>query len=453
MEHVTKVGGGDDLKAAAYPDPRYGYYVTFILLLAYTLSFVDRQILSFMVDPVKRDLQLSDTSISLLHGFAFSLFYTAVGLFLGRAADRLNRRRLMIAGVSLWCAATVACGFADSYAELFAGRMLVGVGEAALSPAAYSLLSDYFSEEKRARPIGLYSAGVYIGSGLAFMVGGAVVEAASHAGNVSLGVLGDFRPWQLAFIIVGLPGLLMVLLLLTVKEATRKDLGGGDPGLAFFRDNARFYLPAILGFAILAIVTFAFTAWIPAAFARTWGWSPARIGLAYGATMLLAGGGGMIFAGWLADHQLKRDRVDAPIRLSLIAALAAIPIGGGLAFAASPVAAMTLVGITTFLVSVPIALAPVAFQNVTPNRLRGQATALYLLMVNLIGMGCGPTLVALVTDVGFRDESKVLLSVSIVGASSMVLAAALIGLAVRPYRSLHRARAEAMKIVRYPFAE
>jgi sugar phosphate permease len=169
--------------------------------------------------------------------------------------------------------------------------------------------------------------------------------------------------------------------------------------------------------------------------------------------MLLAGGGGMIFAGWLADHQLKRDRVDAPIRLSLIAALAAIPIGGGLAFAASPVAAMTLVGITTFLVSVPIALAPVAFQNVTPNRLRGQATALYLLMVNLIGMGCGPTLVALVTDVGFRDESKVLLSVSIVGASSMVLAAALIGLAVRPYRSLHRARAEAMKIVRYPLAE
>jgi MFS family permease len=419
-----------------YPSTRSGYYVTFVLLAAYTLSFIDRQILGFMVDPVKRDLHLSDTSVSLLHGFAFAIFYTAVGLFLGRFADRYNRRRLIILGVTFWCAATIACGFADNYWELFAARVLVGVGEATLSPAAYSIIADYFPRPKRARPIGIYSAGVYIGSGLAFIVGGAVIQATGTSNDFVIIGLGQFHSWQLAFIIVGLPGLLMVPLLLTIREPMRHDVEAASPGLRYFVQHRGFYLPAMAGFAVLAIVTFAYTAWLPTSFVRTWGWSPGQIGLAYGLTMLAAGAGGMVSAGWFSDRMIGKGRLDAPITLSIKATLAAVPVSGALAFTRSPEIALTLVAITTFLASVSIALAPTAFQSVTPNQLRGQSTALYLLLINLIGMGCGPTLVALVTDFWFDDEGKVLLSVAIVCTAAILCAAGLIALSLRPYRSL-----------------
>lgn len=449
MEHAPKIGGEDDLDANAYPDPRYGYYVTFILLLAYTLSFVDRQILGFMVEPVKRDLGLSDTELSILHGFAFSIFYTAVGLFLGRAADRLNRRWLIIFGVAFWCAATVACGFADTYGELFFARVMVGVGEAMLSPAAYSILADYFPKARRARPIGLYSAGVYIGSGLAFIVGGAVIEMMNLTGDVALMGL-NFRPWQLAFVVVGLPGLVMIPLLLTIREPVRREEGGAAPELKHFIAHRRFYFPAVLGFAVLAIVTFAYTAWLPAAFGRTWGWQPGAIGLFYGVTILVSGAAGMLCAGWTSDHLVRRGRADAPIRLSLMATLFAFPVSAGLAFAAGPWMALALVGVTTFLISVSIALAPMALQSVTPNRLRGQMTALYLLMINLIGMGCGPTLVALVTDFGLADEQKLLLSITIVATGAVFVAAILIAVALPHYRGLREDAVGAPKQVSRP---
>lgn len=420
----------------SWPRAAYGYYVTGVLLLAYTLSYVDRQILSLMVEPVKRDLQLSDTQISLLHGFAFAIFYTLVGLVLGRIADRSNRRSLIIAGIAIWCVATAACGFAGSLGTLFLARMVVGVGEASLSPAAYSMLADYFAPERRGRAMGLYSLGVYLGSGLAFIVGGLVIAATKDAGSVVLPVLGAFRPWQLAFIIVALPGLLVVPLMLTVREPVRRELTGSEGGFAHFAERRAFYAPAIVGYAVLAIVTFAFTAWLPTSFIRLWGWSPKEIGIAYGSIMLVFGSGGMILAGFLADRLVADGRRDAHLWLSIIGTVAAVPSALAAGLVPTPQAALALVALTSFFISMSIALAPAALQSVTPNGLRGQMTALYLLLINLVGMGGGPTLVALCTDYGFGDEMAVRHSITIVTVCSAGLSAILLAMSLKPYRRL-----------------
>lgn len=202
----------------------YAYYVTIILLLAYTLSFVDRQILGLLVQPIKKDLQLSDWVFSIVHGFAFAIFYTFVGIFLGRLADRWNRRNLIVIGMAIWVVATAAGGYVTGFVSLFVARMFVGVGEAALSPAAYSMLADYFPPERRARAMSIYTSGVYIGSATAFIVGGLVIQATSQAGEVVFPLLGSFKPWQAAFIFVALPGIPLVALMYTVREPLRRGL-------------------------------------------------------------------------------------------------------------------------------------------------------------------------------------------------------------------------------------
>jgi MFS family permease len=419
-----------------YPSARAGYYATGVLLLAYTLSYIDRQILSLMIEPVKRDLGLTDTEVSLLTGFAFAIFYTALGLFFGRVADRRNRRGLIVIGIVIWCLACVACGFATSLLGLFLARMFVGVGEASLSPSAYSMIADYFPKERRGRAVSIYSLGVYLGSGLAFMVGGLVIAATAGTGDVTVPMLGTFHPWQLAFIIVALPGLVVIPLMLTVREPARQETAGGDTGFSHFTDRKSFYAPAILGYAVLAIVTFAFTSWLPSAFIRNWGWSPRDIGLAYGAIMLVFGTGGMLSSGMLADRMAANGRHDAHLLLSLLGTVAAIPCALAAALVGTPLATLALVAATSFFISMSIALAPTALQNVTPNGLRGQMTALYLLLINLLGIGCGPTLVALCTDYVFMDELAVRSSIGVVTVIATTVSALLLWRSLAPYRRL-----------------
>ena len=179
-----------------YPNPVFAWYVVVVLFLAYTLSFVERQIMSLLIGPIKRDLMISDTQISLLHGFAFAIFYTILGIPLGRLADRKNRTIIISVGIFLWSFMTALCGLARSFWSLFMTRIGVGVGEATLSPAAYSMISDYFPKEKRGLAISLYSMGVFFGAGMAYILGGLVVKLASQAGITTLPVLGQVRPWQ-----------------------------------------------------------------------------------------------------------------------------------------------------------------------------------------------------------------------------------------------------------------
>ena len=191
-------------------------------MLAYTNSFIDRQILTLLVEPIREDLGITDTQISLLAGLAFSVFYTVMGLPLARLADQSNRKRIITFGITGWSFMTAMCGAAQNFWQLFLARIGVGVGEATLSPAAFSIISDYFPKDRIARAFSVYSMGVYFGVGLAMMIGGLVIQAVSNAPPVDLPAIGRVRSWQLTFFIVGMLGLPILLLLFTIREPLRR---------------------------------------------------------------------------------------------------------------------------------------------------------------------------------------------------------------------------------------
>jgi len=427
----------------AYPRPLYAWYVIGILLLAYTVAFVDRQILSLMVQPIRADLGLSDTAISLLHGFAFALFYTFMGMYLGRWADRGNRRTMIVIGMIIWCIATMACGLASSFAGLFLARIVVGVGEATLSPAAYSLISDYFAPARRGRAMSVYTMGVFVGSGLALILGGIAVTATSAEAEVMLPIVGAVRPWQAAFMIVGLPGLIVAALMATIREPSRKERanrGGDIPSIAdtfrFVGSRATSLLPIVIGFGVNAILSYGLAAWVPTFFIRVHGWTAGEIAFAYGVILLTAGCAGIMSGGWLADRMTARGKTDGALRASLFGMACVIPVVPFIGLGPTPFVSLAALAWSSFFLGVPTGIAPVALHGITPNEYRGQVTALYLFAINLIGLGIGPTLVALATDHLFGSDLAVGHSLALVAGVASVVAFAFIAYARRGYGEL-----------------
>ncbi|HJL81007.1 MAG TPA: MFS transporter, partial [Gammaproteobacteria bacterium] len=206
-----------------YPSNKRAWYAVIILTIAYIVSFLDRQILALVVQDVKTDLDLSDTQVSLLLGFAFALFYTTMGIPIGRLADKKSRRAIIATGITIWCLMTAACGLARNYTQLFLARVGVGVGEATLSPSGLSMISDYFPAEKRGKALGFFNMGVSVGSGIAFIGGGQIIAYVSDAPPIILPYIGEIFAWQALFLLVGLPGLIVAVLMRTVKEPSRKD--------------------------------------------------------------------------------------------------------------------------------------------------------------------------------------------------------------------------------------
>ena len=289
-----------------YPPPARAWLTVFILMLAYVLSFVDRQILNLLVGPIRQDLQISDTEMSLLMGFSFAVFYTICGIPLGRLADTRSRRGLIAAGVVFWSMATAACGMARSYWQFFLARIGVGVGEAALSPAAYSLITDSFPPAKRATALSAYSMGIYIGSGMAFLLGAKVIQFALSQGEIVLPVLGTIRPWQLIFMLLGALGVAFSLLLFLLKEPQRKGVGAGArvplrDVIAYVKLNRTTVLLHNLGFAGVAFCGYGAAAWIPEFFVRTYGLSRVQVGEWLGWITMIGGSAGILTGGALSD--------------------------------------------------------------------------------------------------------------------------------------------------------
>jgi MFS family permease len=434
------------LEAEAYPPAGHAWYVVAVLTLAYAVSFIDRQILSLMVDPIRKDLDIGEKQMSLLMGASFAVFYTFFGIPLGRLADSRSRRGLIGAGITLWSLMTAGCGLTRRFWQLALMRMGVGVGEASLSPAAYSLIADYFRPALRSTAMSVYSMGIYLGSGLAFILGGLVVGYAAGRERAVLPWVGAVHPWQLVFLLLGLPGLLVALLLLTIREPERKGPRRAEYGATalpreslralyqYVRDNRATFLYLNLGIALLTLEAYGGSYWIPSLFIRRHGWAQSYTGLVFGSIVAVGGALGIVTGGRLADRLRLRGQVDANVRIALLGAVAWLPFG--LLFPIVPSApwAATLLAPAVFFMSMPFGVAPAAIQQMMPNTMRAQATAIYLFVINLIGMGLGPTLVAALTEDVFRDKTAVGSSLLIVGVAAHLGGAGLLGLGLGPYR-------------------
>lgn len=435
-----------------WPRPAYSWYVVGVLLLAYTLSFVDRMILSLLVAPIRAALDISDTQVSLLIGLAFALFYTLLGLPLAWIADRYNRRNLILVGVAVWSFMTAGCGFAGSYATLFAARMGVGVGEATLSPAAYSMLSDYFPRDKLARAMAVYSIGVPLGAGIALILGSFVVQAVLAAPMVEVPFFGAMDAWRLIFVWVAAPGLLIALLMLTVREPLRRGLrapapdasSAPAPGLIAHLQSQRVALGALFaGMSLIGLVMYGAIAWIPTFFARTYGLSVGEAGLWFGIIMAIGGTIGLLAGGSLADRLYAKGVADAHLRVMRLSIL----LGGPPLLAAALMPDSTL-AFVMLAIAYPCmtmhGVGGVALQLITPNEYRARMTALYFFVVNLIGLGFGPMLIALLTDNLFEDDAMLRYSIATVVAVALPVAAIILTWGFKGFaRDLARMSAEA----------
>lgn len=415
----------------------YAWYVVAVLLLAYTLSFIDRMILSLLVGPIRADLGISDTQMSLLMGFAFAIFYSVLGIPLGWLADRGSRRGLMVAGVAAWSVMTAVCGLAKGYVGLFLARIGVGVGEATLSPAAYSLLGDYFPREKLGRAMAVYSIGVPLGSGIALVTGALVVKAVTEGGPLVVPLLGPMEPWRLAFVVIGLPGLAVAaLIVLTVREPARTGVkAGAEKGefTAFLKAHPAAIAAHFGGMSMITLVMYGAMAWIPQFLNRTYAMPVPEAGLWFGAATALCGAAGLLVGGWMADRMYDRGRKDAHLRVIRLNALLLLPLLGGMALAPTAGIALTLMILTMLMGTIHGGVAGAALQLITPNRLRARMVALYFLVANLIGLGCGPTAMALITDRVFGDDSALRYAIALVTVVAMPISAAVVTWGMKPF--------------------
>jgi MFS family permease len=423
--------------------------VVVVLLLAYVLAFVDREVIALLVADIKKSLAISDTRMSLLLGGAFALFYTSCGIFIAWLADYGNRRWLIFGGVALWSIMTCGCGLASGYAGLFAARMGVGFGEATLNPGALSLLRDYFPPHRMGRAIGLYTAGVSSGSGLAFIIGGAVYPAVVAAGPQIWPIVGTLEPWQRIFMYVGLPGLPIALLILTIREPARREwIGRQRPKappifasiwitLKFVALRWRAFAVLFLALSVLAIMAYGIGFWIPEFLRRTYALTPAELGSYVrwrGVVSIVFGLLGVLAGGFLCDH-FQRKYDDGYVRVCLISFVFMTVGYSTFTLMPTPALAIAMLIPATLGAAAPTAAGAAAVVAIAPAHMRAQITALYYFTLNLVGLFVGPTAVALMTDYYFRDESQLRYSLAVVAFIAAIVGTALLFYNLRHFRA------------------
>jgi len=437
--HEDEAGEDPEMTETQQPYPSAGkaWYCVFVLALAVMVNFLDRGILTLLVEPIKADLRLSDVQMSLIMGFAFTFFYAILGMPVARLVDRYSRKGIMAVGIAIWSVMTAFSGLATNFWHLFIARVGVGVGETTSGPSAYSLLADYFPPQKLPRAIAGMNLGFVAGSGLAMIIGAAVIDFVSHNPDLSLPLVGHLRGWQLVLMMVGAPGMIVCLLMLTVREPARRGKVSQEkqPVLdvfAFLWHYRSIFLPMFLGLGLRSSQMFGMQMWGPAFYGRTYGWSPSQIGYVSGLSLLVAMPIGLFAGSWLAERYWKQGRHDANIRVVVISTIVAVPLAIAAPLMPSPwlAAGLTLVGAIFGGMAAPTENA--ALQSVTPNHLRGQVTFLFLFIMNVIGMGLGPFIIAAFSEYIFSESAirySIVLGAVLMGPPAVVV----FWLGMKPY--------------------
>jgi MFS family permease len=393
-------------------------------------------------------LGVSDTKIGMLQGLSFALFYTFMGIPLGRIADSCNRRNLIGVCIVVWSIFTSLCSTARSFIALFLVRIGVGVGEAGLGPSAYSLISDYFPKERIGAAISVFYFGLFFGNSLALLVGGITVDALAHTPILTLPILGTIASWRITFLIVGVPGIAFALLAFTIREPVRRNLllsAGAQPAKASFKEafalmGRRWQSVAgiSLGMVFQSTCNYAISFWAAPYFLRIHGWTAAQAGKALAVILILSGCSGMYLGGVLSDRWQKKGVAGGPIRVALISAVGIFLFLAPATLVANARWTLALLATGMFLMSFPMGTSVAALQLIFPNQVRGQVSALFLFFLNLGGQTMGPLLPGVFNDYVFHDEHMigVSLALTIGGASVLMLLVFLATL--RPYRIHYR---------------
>jgi MFS family permease len=396
-----------------YPRAGVAWFMVAMLTVAYIFSYVDRYVLGLLIQPIKADLRLTDEEIGWLLGPAFALFYATMGVPIGWMADRKRRTWIIATGIAVWSLATAACGLARSFWQLFIARMTVGIGEASLSPAAFSMISDCFPPERRGKPIAVYNTSITVGGGLASLIGAGVLAWANSAPVIVLPLLGQVLPWQLTFLAVGLPGLAVALAFLFMREPLRQTTVSDDPDLAGngMRDMFRYvgarwttYLSFVSLVCVMTIVAYSH-GFLPATFERTWGWKPEVYATYNGIALLLIGPSTVYAMGALSDHLTRKGVRDAPLRIIFAASLVLLPSASLPMLLDNPWLAFALLCVNTAAIGAVTAVGVTALLNITPAPIRAQVIALYFMAISLTGLLLGPPTVGILSTRVFGEEN------------------------------------------------
>lgn len=406
-------------------------YATGVLFITNVVGYIDRKILTLLVEPVKASLGLSDGEIGLMQGIAFVIAFSATGLFMGHLVDRRSRRNLLIISIAIWSISAAAGGFAQTGWQLFIARMGVGVGEAALIPAAISLFADYFPPEKRGKPLGFFSMGVYAGSGLSMVLVGlslaTVTSLSVHLQTMGLAI----EPWRIIMFITIIPGAFCCALLAVMREPARDVLHQSDrsidrSGLRDWLDRSRFFVPHHFAMALLTLSLLGMSSWLPTVLIREYAMSPRDAGLLYGTVYATVGVCSSYLAGMLLDVVSRRSGLRGCLKTALCAAAIAVSGFGMLLVAATP---MQLI-IGSVIVFAPTSMALVIgimiVSNVAPSRSRGQITAIHFLFLGVIGTAGGPAVVGYANDIFTGDSTRLSTVLGLTGLVSTSIAVALI---------------------------
>ena len=412
-----------------YPSRRAGYSAVAVMTLAQVFAFIDRQIPAMLVEPIKQDFNLNDSQIALLGGAAFSIFYAIMALPIGYAVDRYKRVNVLGTGIFVWSLMTTLAGLANSFGRLFGARIGVAVGEAVMAPVSVSLVSDYFPQNKQGKPMGVITAGVYLGIGATLIGGGYLIDYLTDIGGITIPGIGYFKPWQATFLLVGIPGILISIAAFMLHEPKRLGLSKRQDNskpiniFSHLKTNKTTLFPMFGGLIFMALIFYSFTFWAPSMMVRTYGLSLTEVGFSLGIITIIASILGTISSGTVVDYLRSRGHSDAPIRTGMYACIFATP-----AICLAPIVdslflTWALIGIYLFFISSFAPIGLLAVSGISGNEVKGQMAAVHAFLMMAFGLSLGPQITAFFTDFVLMDESKLGYAMALTGALVLPVAA------------------------------
>ena len=430
--------------ASNYPPRRAGYSAVVVMTLAQVFAFIDRQIPAMLVEPIKQDFSLNDSQIALLGGAAFSIFYAIMALPIGYAVDRYKRVNVLGTGIFVWSLMTTLAGLANSFGRLFGARIGVAVGEAVMAPVSVSLVSDYFPQNKQGKPMGIITAGVYIGIGATLIGGGYLIDYLTDIGGITIPGIGYFKPWQATFLVVGIPGILISFAAFMLHEPKRLGLSKtqeDDKKINIFShlvQNKKTLFPMFGGLIFMALIFYSFTFWAPSMMVRTYGLSLTEVGFSLGVITIIASILGTITSGTVVDYLRSKGHSDAPIRTGMYACIFATPAICLAPLVDSLMLTWLLIGLYLFFISSFAPIGLLAVSGISSNEVKGQMAAVHAFLMMAFGLSLGPQITAFFTDFILMDESKLGMAVAMTGFIVLPLAALLFKIALPRYRDAYQ---------------